>query len=185
MRALQATGNSNQAYKLLLSEDYPSWGFEVINGANTIWERWNSYIKGEGFTNNAGMNSFNHYAFGSVNEWMFGNMAGIKTIEPGYRSFAIRPEIAQEGINTVKASYQSINGEIKSSWSNENGKLVLNISIPANTKAQVAIPATTKDDVLESDKSLKECSEIEIGEFKNGILELIVGSGDYKFSSSL
>ena len=84
--ALSATGHTDEAYKLLLSEEYPSWGFEVVNGANTIWERWNSYIKGEGFTNNAGMNSFNHYAFGSVNEWMFGNMAGIKVGQAGYRT---------------------------------------------------------------------------------------------------
>ncbi len=74
--ALSATGHSNEAHKLLVSMEYPSWGFEVVNGVNTIWGCWNSYVKGKGFGNNAGMNSLNHYAFGSVNEWLFENAAG-------------------------------------------------------------------------------------------------------------
>lgn len=183
--ALSETGYSNEAYKLLLNEEYPSWGFEVVNGANTIWERWNSYIKGEGFTNNAGMNSFNHYAFGSVNEWIFGNMAGIKVGEAGYRTFTIRPEIAEEGLNYVKATYHSINGEIVSSWKKEDDKIILQITVPANTKANVFIPAKNKDDVFENRKSIIDNSVTTIIGYKNGYLELEIGSGEYSFTSKL
>lgn len=183
--ALSATGHSDEAYKLLLSEEYPSWGFEVVNGANTIWERWNSYIKGKGFENNAGMNSFNHYAFGSVNEWMFGNMAGIKVGHAGYRTFTIKPEIAKTGINYAKASYHSINGEIVSSWKRDGNQLVLQISVPVNTTANVFIPATGQDKVFENGEAVKSNPDIKIIGFGNGCLNLEIGSGNYQFTSEI
>ena len=183
--ALSATGNSNEAYKLLVSTEYPSWGFEVINGANTIWERWDSYIKGQGFKNNAGMNSFNHYAFGSVNEWLFGYAAGIKVNAAGYRTFTVKPEIANIGINYVKANYHSINGEISSSWKKTGDKIIMNVTIPANTKATVFIPAKNKNNVLEDTKPLKNSDFFKIGAFKDGYLMVEIGSGDYHFSSEI
>jgi len=181
--SLSATGHSDEAYKLLLSEEYPSWGFEVVNGANTIWERWNSYIKGEGFTNNAGMNSFNHYAFGSVNEWMFGNMAGIKVGQAGYRTFTIKPEIAKEGINYTKATYHSINGEIVSSWKKDGTQITLQISVPVNTIANVFIPATGQDKVLENGRAAANNQDLKIKGFSEGYLNLEIGSGIYQFTS--
>lgn len=96
--ALSKVGASDQAYKLILSTEYPSLGYEIVNGATSIWERWDSYIKGKGFVHNAAMNSFSHYAFGSVNEWMFENILGIKSLENGYRKIVVRPEIGQNGI---------------------------------------------------------------------------------------
>ena len=179
--ALSVTGHSDVAYELLLSTQYPSWGFEVINGANTIWERWNSFVKGKGFENNAGMNSFNHYAFGSVNEWLFGNAAGIKVDEPGYKTFIIRPEISKNGINLVKATYHSINGEIKSSWKKVGNKVVLNVTVPVNTTANIFIPTKNISTILESGKPLNE--NIKIKEFKDGYLNVEVGSGNYTFES--
>ena len=181
--SLSATGHSDAAYQLLLSTEYPSWGFEVINGATTIWERWNSYIKGKGFENNAGMNSFNHYAFGSVNEWMFGNMAGIKVNQAGYRTFTIKPEIAPAGINYVRATYHSMNGGIVSSWEREGNQISLQVSVPVNTKAQLFIPAANKDRVLENNKSLKGNTDIKVKDFKDGYLNLEIGSGTYFFTS--
>ncbi|WP_157493704.1 alpha-L-rhamnosidase [Draconibacterium sediminis] len=179
--ALSETGHSDVAYQLLLNNEYPSWGFEVMNGANTIWERWNSYIKGVGFTNNAGMNSFNHYAFGAVNEWMFGNMAGIKVGEPGYRTFTIRPEIAKDGIDFVNASYHSINGEIGSSWKKDGDKLVFEVKIPVNTKATVTIPANENNTVLLDGEAINECELLEILERAENDLTVMLGSGKYKF----
>jgi len=181
--ALSATGHTDEAYKLLLSEEYPSWGFEVVNGANTIWERWNSYIKGEGFTNNAGMNSFNHYAFGSVNEWMFGNMAGIKVGQAGYRTFTIKPEIAKEEINYTKVTYHSINGEIVSSWKKEGTQIILQISVPVNTIANVFIPATGQDKVLENGRAVANNPDLKLKGFSDGYLNLEIGSGVYQFAS--
>ncbi|WP_020607606.1 alpha-L-rhamnosidase [Spirosoma spitsbergense] len=181
--ALSATGHSNEAYKLLLSTDYPSWGFEVVNGANTIWERWNSYVKGKGFENNAGMNSFNHYAFGSVNEWLFENAAGIKVGKPGYRTFIIRPEIAGTGINAVDATYHSINGPIKTAWKKTGKMTALTVTVPANTKATVFIPVTHSGEILESNKPLESGSSIRMIERSNGYQSVEVGSGTYQFTS--
>ncbi len=181
--SLSATGHSDEAYKLLLSTDYPSWGFEVVNGANTIWERWNSYVKGKGFENNAGMNSFNHYAFGAVNEWLFGHAAGIKVGEAGYRTFAIKPEIANEGLNYVKATYHSINGAIETAWKKTGKTVSLVITVPANTVATVFIPTTNPASVLESNKALKMNSAIRVKEFKEGYLQTEIGSGVYRFTS--
>ena len=181
--ALSATGHSDEAYKLLLSKEYPSWGFEVMNGANTIWERWNSYVKGKGFENNAGMNSFNHYAFGSVNEWLFGNAAGIKVDEAGYKKFILQPEIAKEGIGYVKANYHSINGEIISSWKKDGKKIVFQFTVPVNTSANIFIPTTNPATVLENNKSIKNNSSIKIKEFKDGLLNIEIGSGEYNFIS--
>ncbi len=182
--SLSATGHSDEAYKLLLSTEYPSWGFEVMNGANTIWERWNSYIKGKGFENNAGMNSFNHYAFGSVNEWMFGNMAGIKVELAGYRTFTVKPEIAKAGINYVKATYHSINGEITSSWKKDGQQLSLQITVPVNTRANVFVPAKNPQQVFESNKLLKNSGEIKVKGFEGGYLNLEIGSGSYHFTTN-
>ena len=179
--ALSETGRSDLAYMLLLNEEYPSWLFEVVNGATTIWERWDSYIKETGFKN-AGMNSFNHYAFGSVNEWMFGNMAGIKTDLPGYRRFTINPEIAEEGINFVKANYRSINGEIVSSWDKRSGQDIrFQIVVPVNTTARVAIPARNRDAVTEAGNPLSESGYMKILGYTDGRLNLELGSGNYHF----
>lgn len=181
--ALSSTGHSDEAYKLLLSTEYPSWGFEVVNGANTIWERWNSYIKGKGFENNAGMNSFNHYAFGAVNEWLFGNAAGLKVGEAGYRTFTIKPEIANTGLNYVKATYHSINGPIESAWKKSGKTLTLTTKVPVNTIARVFIPTTNPATVLVNRKVVKMSPGITVKEFKNGYLQVEVGSGTYQFTS--
>ncbi|GAB2534966.1 alpha-L-rhamnosidase [Spirosoma aerophilum] len=181
--ALSSTGHTDVAYQLLLSTEYPSWGFEVVNGANTIWERWNSYVKGKGFENNAGMNSFNHYAFGSVNEWLFGNAAGIKGDEAGYRTFSIKPEIARQGITFVNASYHSINGRIVSSWKKVGNRVHFKVVVPVNTTATVFIPTTKPGSVLESNKALAASPDIRVIGSRDGYVQVNVGSGTYQFSA--
>ncbi|MFY7899515.1 MAG: family 78 glycoside hydrolase catalytic domain [Chitinophagaceae bacterium] len=179
--ALSATGNTKQAYQLLLSKEYPSWGFEVVNGANTIWERWNSYIKGKGFENNAGMNSFNHYAFGSVNEWLFGNAAGIQLDGVGYKTFTIKPEIADTGIGYVKATYQSINGTIVSSWKKIGKQLAVTIEVPVNTSATAFIPSKKIEQVTENGKAVQSNLYVTVQSWKDGYLQLHLTSGKYNF----
>ena len=181
--ALSATGHSEQAYRLLLSTEYPSLGYEVVNGATSIWERWDSYTKEKGFVHNAAMNSFSHYAFGAVNEWMFGNMAGIKTDGPGYRNIVIKPEIAKEGINKVEARYRSINGWIVSSWQKEGNIVKQHISIPVNTKAKVYIPTNDKNKVLINGKTLESSkwANSAVVDGKYVVINLL--SGEYKLSS--
>lgn len=181
--ALSITGHSQQAYRLLLSTTYPSWGFEVVNGATTIWERWNSYIKGKGFENNAGMNSFNHYAFGSVNEWLFGHAAGLQVDQAGYRTFTIKPELANQGLNAVKAAYQSINGRIETAWKKQGKRVHLQIRVPVNTMATVFIPTTRPATVLADGKPIKTNSAVRVKAFEENYLRVEVGSGVYQFTA--
>ncbi|MFN0293650.1 family 78 glycoside hydrolase catalytic domain [Pedobacter helvus] len=181
--ALSVTGSTDLAYKLLMSEEYPSWGFEVANGATTIWERWNSYTKEKGFENNAGMNSFNHYSFGSVNEWMFENMVGIKSTKPGFREFVVKPEIPTNGINSVKAFYQSINGLIHCSWKKDGDLFILSVNVPVNTKAKVYVPVGTEPNILMNKRLLSE-KELK-NKLEKNVFVVEVGSGSYTFSSKI
>ncbi|CAG4995289.1 Alpha-L-rhamnosidase [Dyadobacter sp. CECT 9275] len=181
--ALSATGHTDMAYRLFLSKEFPSWGFEVANGSTTIWERWDSFTKEDGFKYNAAMNSFNHYAFGAVCEWMFGNAAGIKATQPGYSEFTIRPEISpdgmgKEGINELKASYHSVNGEIVSSWKKEEGRLLMHVTVPVNTRAAICIPSSSTSTIRLNGKSIRQ-SGVENKGWENGYAMIGVGSGNY------
>ncbi|WP_339905822.1 alpha-L-rhamnosidase C-terminal domain-containing protein, partial [uncultured Cyclobacterium sp.] len=186
--ALSATGHSDLAYQLLLNEEYPSWGFEIKNGATTIWERWDSYVKDDPdkmSSLNNGMNSFSHYAFGSVFEWMFHNMAGIKTEEVAYKSFTIAPEIPEKEINYVAASHQSIHGNISSSWKRVGEKLYMEVSIPVNTQATVFIPAKSELDITMDNQRLDQNEDLQKGHFLEGKQVLKLGSGTYRFESTI
>lgn len=132
--ALTMSGQHALAGKLMHSQEYPSWGYEVANGATSIWERWNSYIQGEGAANES-MNSFSHYAFGAVGEWMFENYLGIKRIEPGWKSFRIQPNPTDQ-LTWAKGSFDSPHGLISVDWSKQsNGTMKLSVSVPPNTSA--------------------------------------------------
>ncbi|MPR33126.1 Bacterial alpha-L-rhamnosidase [Cytophagaceae bacterium SJW1-29] len=186
--ALSASGHSALAYELFLSKEFPSWGFEVENGSTTIWERWDSYTKEDGFKYNAAMNSFNHYAFGAVCEWMFENAAGIQPAEPGFARFIIRPEIdpksGTDRINQLQASYHSPNGPIVSSWKKEPDGLLMNVTIPVNTTAQVYVPAASVNQVVVDGRKLTALPEIKSSETRDGYVVLSVGSGSYEIRSS-
>ncbi|MGN6435315.1 MAG: family 78 glycoside hydrolase catalytic domain [Agriterribacter sp.] len=182
--ALSASGNSGLAYTLIKDTAYPSLGFEVKNGATTIWERWDSYIKGEGFRHNASMNSFNHYAFGAVCEWMFQNMAGIQPIDAGFKTFMIKPEIDPSGIGYVAATYRSINGEIKSSWKKEKNAIVQQVTVPVNTIAEVWIPGSIKN-IHINNKPLQGAQLKTDATEADGYTKIQVGSGKYDIKIAL
>lgn len=131
------------------------------------------------------MNSFSHYAFGSVYEWMFRNMAGIQADLPGYKSFTIAPEIPKKAIHRVHASHQSIHGEIQSSWEKTEDNLALEVVIPVNTQAVVWVPASDPSSVLLDGKPLNQQDEVSLGDFLNGNQAVVLGSGRYRFESSL
>jgi alpha-L-rhamnosidase len=137
---LTAIGHSEVAYKLLLNDTYPSWGYEIKHGATTIWERWDGWTEENGFQD-PGMNSFNHYAFGSIGEWMYRTVAGIDLDEsaPGYKTVVIRP-IVGGGLSWAKASLDSLRGPIESGWKLHDGSFELTIRIPANSTAKVYVP---------------------------------------------
>ena len=100
------------AYKLLLNDTFPSWGFSIKHGATTIWERWDGWTPEKGFQD-PGMNSFAHYSFGAVARWMFQTVGGIDMADPGFQRLVIRPQPAG-GLAWVKAAYRSIHGPIAS-----------------------------------------------------------------------
>jgi len=142
MLELTRFGYDAEAYGLAVSTRFPSWGYTVENGATTIWERWDGYVKGRGFQD-PGMNSFNHWAIGSVGEWMYRVILGINQEEggAGWRKIVISPRIGG-GLTWAKGSYRCINGEIESQWKvDETGHLEMQIVVPANCTATIVVPA--------------------------------------------
>lgn len=145
---LSKFGRDKMAYNLLLQTKEPSWLYSVLQGASTIWERWNSYTHEKGF-GEVGMNSFNHYAYGAIGEWMYAYMAGIRPLKPGFREILLEPRFdlrttdelpeEQENMKYVKASFDSPVGEIKSEWNSENG-LIYKCSVPEGIKAKIVLP---------------------------------------------
>lgn len=142
---LSENNKHDLAGTIFLKEDYPSWLYQVKKGATTIWERWNSILPNGDFEP-SGMNSLNHYAFGSIGDWMYRKLAGINQLEPGYKKILIKPCFIK-GITSVEASYESVYGEIKSSWSCKNHLIKINIKIPCNTTAILELP--TIEDKIE------------------------------------
>lgn len=138
--ALTKAGRGDLAVQLLLNEGCPSWLFEVNNGATTIWERWNSWTKEDGF-GDVSMNSFNHYAFGAVCEWMFESLAGFRPAEPGFRRIMFEPCFTDR-FDFVTASYDSVQGRVSSSWKKVSNGWKLKIITPV--PAQVILPDAVK-----------------------------------------
>jgi alpha-L-rhamnosidase len=179
MPTLSAVGQTPLAYKLLLNETFPSWGFSIKHGATTTWERWDGWTPDKGF-NNYGMNSFSHYSFGAVARWMFQTVAGIDTAEPGFQHLLIRPQPA-EGLTWVKASYHSIHGPITTEWRTEDGKLTVKVVIPANTTATVCLPVADPSAVTEGGRPAAQAEGVKSLLGKVGESRFDVVAGEYEF----
>lgn len=135
---LSENGKHDLAGKLLLQEDNPGWLYEVKMGATTIWERWNS-IQPDGSFNPANMNSLNHYAYGSIGNWLYTKLCGLEILEPGYKRFALRPQFIK-GITHAELAYESVYGKIAVAWRCEGGKITVDVTVPANTTAELTLP---------------------------------------------
>jgi len=135
---LTENGYHDIAGKLLLQTKYPSWLYPVTKGATTIWERWNG-IKPDGSFENPEMNSFNHYAYGAIGDWMYKKLLGISEIEPGYKVIRISP-MPIDTLDWVKGHYESVYGTIGVSWNMSGKALSLKVSIPVNCKAFIGFP---------------------------------------------
>jgi alpha-L-rhamnosidase len=166
--ALSAHGHHDLSGILIQQREFPSWGYEVDNGATTIWERWNSYIKGQG-VHDPGMNSFSHYAFGAVCEWMMSELAGIDRAAVGFDRIRIAPRPTGT-LTSASASTMTRHGELACAWKIENGDFEVRVTIPPNTTADVVLPVE-KVVNLEPSGVLKEDGN-----------RLTVGSGTYQFS---
>ena len=135
---LSENGEHEMAATLFMKEDYPSWLYAVNMGATTIWERWNS-IKPDGTFDESGMNSLNHYAYGSVGDWMYRKVAGLSQLEPGYKKFQVKPMFVK-GIEEWGTEFESVYGKIVANTSCENGKIHVHVEVPANTTAVIILP---------------------------------------------
>ena len=180
MKELAKRGRIDIAYQLMESERLPSWIYSINQGATTIWERWDGYVKGRGFQD-AGMNSFCHYSIGAVGEWMYRNILGITPDEnyPGWKHFFIHPQPGGT-ITWAKGSYNSINGLISSEWKMEDELFTLEIEIPVNTSATVILPTISKEFVKLNSKSVSSSLLNKKYNVKNEIA-LDLGSGKYHF----
>jgi alpha-L-rhamnosidase len=192
---LSAHGQHDLACRLFQSRRFPSWGYEVVNGATTVWERWDSYTKEHGFNGasghqNASMNSFSHYSIGAVMEWGFRTLAGIDTDGPGYKRIIIRPSPPSPGSNPerepihwVKAHYDSIHGRIVSNWRRDKESFELEASIPANTTATVYLPAANEAQITESGEPMAKARGVKFLRMEGDRAVLAVESGKIKLRS--
>ena len=183
MLELTASGHNDLAYKLINNRTFPSWGYSIENGATTIWERWDGYVKGRGFQNK-GMNSFNHYAIGAVGEWMYRVILGINNDDarPAYEHFVIRP-YPGGGLKWAKGAYESIRGRIESSWNIADGTMRFNVRIPANTTATVYVPGKDVAAVTESGKPARTATGVKFLKVEDGAVVFLVQSGSYNFEA--
>ena len=145
---LSRNGYDEVAYKLFEQREFPSWLYPVLQGATTMWERWNSYTIRQGF-GPVDMNSFNHYSFGAIEEWMFSYMLGIQPVEtdPGYHSFVLAPRVGGT-FSFVRGHYDSVYGRIESSWQRlKDGSVRFDFTVPANTHAHLTLPLRDETEV--------------------------------------
>ncbi len=179
---LSRFGYTDVAYKLLNQETYPSWLYPVKQGATTIWERWDG-IKPDGSFQVASMNSFNHYAYGAIGDWLYQVVAGIEidTDAPGYKRVLIQPQPGG-GLTYAHATLDSIYGHIQSKWKLENDNFHLSVTIPANTEGIVRIPARSVDEISEQGESLSQVDGVREVRQEGDTVIVTVGSGEYNFN---
>ncbi|HEY5585078.1 MAG TPA: family 78 glycoside hydrolase catalytic domain [Ruminiclostridium sp.] len=182
---LTESGYLDLSYKLLLQKDYPSWLYPITKGATTIWEHWDG-IKEDGSFWSKDMNSFNHYAYGAIGDWMYSVMAGIDLDpeKPGYKHINIKPQPGQ-GITFATGKLESMFGEIKSAWVKNAEGMETNINIPSNTTATVVLPAANVVAVFEGENSLEAVEGVSNVEQLESGVKFELGSGEYCFKYKL
>ena len=166
---LSETNKNDLAYNIADQKDFPGWGYMLANDASTLWESWEKPTS----------SSYNHPMFGSVDEWFYKSLAGIKAAAPGFKKIIIKPQPA--ALSWAKGSYECMYGTIKSEWKKSVNNFQLQISIPVNTTAEVWLPANEKNSVTESGKNISPSSAIQFLRFENGYAVYATGSGNYDF----
>jgi alpha-L-rhamnosidase len=179
---LSRYGHLSEAYLLLNREQYPSWLYPVKQGATTIWERWDGQ-KPDGSFQDRGMNSFNHYAYGAIGDWMYQVVAGIEVDPqaPGYKHILIQPQPGG-GLTRARASHNSLYGKVTSAWEIKNDRFELTVEIPANTRATVRLPGAVLSKVTEGGNPLATATGIASARQEGGSVVAEVGSGRYVFA---
>lgn len=191
-QTLSEFGETDLPYTLLLQRNNPSWLYSIDQGATTVWERWDSYTLDKGF-GDVNMNSFNHYSFSAISEWMYRYMAGIEWDEnyPGYKHFTLQPNPdkrailpdGQPSIDWINASFNSYYGEIKCKWEREtNGKIFYSFKVPANTTATLYLPYDSESEYIYEGNVLAENAEgVSFVKKESGKAIYVLESGNYTF----
>ncbi len=182
---LSRFGYLDEAYLLLNREQYPSWLYPVKQGATTIWERWDG-LKPDGTFQDKGMNSFNHYAYGAIGEWMYRVMAGIEIdpAAPGYKHILIQPRPGG-GFTRVSASHLTPYGRVSSAWSLDGQTFDLVVEVPANTSATIRLPGARLAGVTEGGQALSAAAGLSSPRQDGPDTVVEAGSGTYRFTCAL
>jgi alpha-L-rhamnosidase len=159
-----------------MNDTFPSWGFSIRQGATTIWERWDGWTPEKGFQD-AGMNSFNHYALGSVGEWLYSTVAGIAPDpeRPGFKHVLMAPRPGG-GLSAASASHETPYGILESAWTQDGDRFDWTVTLPANTSATVRVPAKPEQTVSEGGQPAS------IARRDKDAATVEIGSGSYRFS---
>jgi alpha-L-rhamnosidase len=181
---LSAQGYDDLAFMLVNRKQYPSWLYPVTQGATTIWERWDGQ-KPDGTFQDVGMNSFNHYAYGAIGEWLYRHVAGldIDQANPGYKHILLAPHPGG-GLTNANAEFESLYGKIKSGWKLDGKQMTYEVTVPVNTTATVTLPTASAEGVKLNGQPLPD-------NLKSGLkttdknVSLTIGSGSYSFSYTM
>ncbi|MBO7533526.1 MAG: hypothetical protein J6T46_06025, partial [Victivallales bacterium] len=186
MIQLSDNGHHDIANNLLNLRTVPSWGYMIDNGATTLWDRWDGYVAGRGFQN-PGMNSFNHWAFGSVGEWIWRTLIGLNPDDnaPGFRHVVIRPR-PDARTAQIRGTYDSIRGvfDIASNWNVSDKRYTLTVVIPPSATATAYVPCTDAASLRESNRPVAENSHIRVIRTEKDAVVLELESGRYSFISA-
>lgn len=179
-KTLSAHGYDDLAFMLLNRKEYPSWLYPVTQGATTIWERWDGQ-KPDGSFQDVGMNSFNHYAYGAIGEWLYQYVAGINIDpeHPGYKHILLTPHPGG-GLTNANAQFESLFGKIKSIWKQDGNDFVYEVTIPANTTATVTLPQAKKEQLTLNEKPIQAVLGESVEQLANNV-KLELGSGKFTF----
>jgi alpha-L-rhamnosidase len=183
LHTLSGTDHLPLAFALLTQRSYPSWLYPITRGATTMWERWDG-IRPDSSFEDPGMNSFNHYAFGAVGDWMYRNIGGLDldSTAAGYQRSRIAPHVGA-GLTRARASLETSYGTLASAWSVTGGQFVLDVTIPVNTSATVTLWATRIDRVQETGRPVSGAAGIRDVQQRGNDVVVVVGSGQYHFST--
>ena len=171
---LTENGYADKAYQLLLYKSYPGWLYPVKMGATTIWERWNSMMPDRTIPDN-GMNSFNHYSYGAIGDWLYRDAVGIQETSPGFKTIRICPHIGG-GLSFMNAHENTPYGYLSAGWKTDENTITVEVTIPVNTTAEIYIPTSDSSTVQENGQSIS-------AESAKGYALVKVGSGTYTFTA--
>ena len=178
---LSRYGYTDVAYQLLNREEYPSWLYPVKQGATTIWERWDGQ-KPDGSFQDVGMNSFNHYAYGAIGEWMYRVVAGLDLdpAEPGYKHVLVQPKPGG-GLTSAEARLQTLYGEAAAGFRIADGKVTVSATVPPNAHGTIRLPAATLSGVTEGGVAAASAPGVTQAGQEGEDVVIEAGSGRYQF----